>query len=98
MVKKNSTNKIKKSIVNVLKKHRVKKAGIFGSYARGEEKKNSDVDILINVKGRKFSLLDLVRLEMLLGKILQKKVDLLTYNGINPHLKEYILKDEVRII
>jgi len=98
MVKKNSTNKIKKSIVNVLKKHRVKKAGIFGSYARGEEKKNSDVDILINVKGRKFSLLDLVRLEMLLEKILQKKVDLLTYNGINPHLKEYILKDEVRII
>jgi len=97
-MKKNKINKIKKQIVEVLKKHKIRKAGIFGSYARGEEKKNSDIDILIDVGGRKFSLLDLVSLEMELEKKLGKKIDLLTYAGINSHLKEYILKDEVKII
>ncbi len=86
---------IKKKIVKILKKNKVVRAGIFGSYARGEQKKSSDVDILIEFDG---SLLDLVRLESELEKRLGIKVDLLTYNGINPHLKEYILPEEVRII
>jgi len=43
-------------------------------------------------------LLDLVGLEMELKKILKKKVDLLTYNGLNHLLKERILKEEIRII
>ena len=91
-------DEIKSKIKKVLKKHGVVRAGIFGSYARGEQKKNSDIDILIEVKGRKFSLFDLVGLEMELKKILKKKVDLLTYKGINPRLKNYILADEVKII
>jgi len=86
---------IKKSIVEILKKYGVKKAGIFGSYARGEEKTNSDIDILIEINS---SLLTLVEIEMELEKKLKKKVDLITYAGINSHLKKYILKDEVRII
>jgi len=88
---------IKSKIRKVLKKHGVVRAGIFGSYARGEQKKNSDIDILIEAKG-KFSLFDLVGLEIELQKALNKKVDLLTYNGINPRLKDYILNDEVKII
>ena len=98
MVRNKNIKSIKGPIVKILKKHGVKKAGIFGSYARGEEKKNSDIDILIEVKRGIFSLLDLVKLEMELERILRKKVDLHTYAGINFHLKKYILKDEVRII
>ncbi len=94
-MKKNNINQIKKPIVKVLKKHGVKKAGIFGSYTRGEEKKNSDVDILVDFKG---SLLTLVGIEMELEKTLRKKVDLLTYGGIHPLLKKIILDEEVRII
>ena len=86
---------LKKKIVPLLKKEGVKKAGIFGSYARGEQKKNSDIDILVEVEG---SLLDVVRLEIKLQKILKKKIDLLTYGGINHRLKEIILNEEVRII
>ena len=86
---------MKSKIINILKKHNIAKAGIFGSYSRGEQKKKSDIDILIEFNG---SLLDLVGIEMELEKKLGKKVDLLTYGGINPHLKEYILKGEVRII
>jgi len=82
-------------IVQILKKHKVRKAGIFGSYARGESKRNSDVDILVDFDG---SLIKLAGLELELEKSLGKKVDLLTYNGINPLLKEIILKEEARII
>jgi len=71
------------------------KAGIFGSYATGKNKKNSDVDILIEFNG---SLLTLVGIEMELKKKLRKKVDLLTYGGINHLLKERILKEEIKII
>jgi len=94
-MKKNKINKIKKPIVDILKKHKIKKAGIFGSYTRGEEKKNSDVDILVDFNG---SLLTLVGIEMELEKTLRKKVDLLTYGGIHPLLKKIILDEEVRII
>lgn len=90
--------KIISKIRKVLKKHGVVRAGIFGSYARGEEEKGSDIDILIEVKGRKFSLLDLVGLEMEIEKTIRKKVDLLTYKGISPYLRERILNEEVRII
>ena len=91
--------RIQKKIIPILKKNNVARAGIFGSYARGEAKKRSDIDILIEVrKGKKFSLFDLVGVQMELEKKLGKKVDLLTYNGISPYLKKYILEDEIKII
>lgn len=89
---------IAKRIVPLLKKYGVVRAGIFGSYARGEQKKKSDLDLLITVKKKKFSLLDLIGLEIELKKKLGKKVDLLTYRGIHPSLKDRILREEVRII
>jgi len=88
---------LKKKIIPILKRNNVVKAGIFGSFARGEAKKGSDIDILIEVKAKKFSLLDLIRLEMELEKKLKRKVDLLTYKSIHPLLKNRILSEEVRI-
>ena len=85
----------KKLIKQILKKNKVRRAGIFGSYARGEEKKNSDIDILIEFDG---SLLDLVRMEREIKEKLKKKIDLVTYNGISPYLKDRILKEEIKII
>lgn len=90
--------KIKARIVPMLREHGVVRAGIFGSYARGDQKKGSDVDILVEVKGEKFSLFDLVELEGELKKILKRRVDLLTYAGLNHLLKRRILSEEVRII
>ena len=88
-------NKIKNKIVKILKKNGVAKAGIFGSYARGEQKKNSDIDILIEFND---SLLKLVRLEREIREKLGKRVDLLTYGGIHPLLRKRILKEEIKII
>ena len=88
---------LKKKIIPLLKKNDIVKAGIFGSFARGEQRKGSDVDILIKYRKSK-SLLDLVRLERELEMILGKKVDLLTYNSINPLIRDKILSEEVQII
>ena len=90
-------DRIKKKIIPILRKNDVVRAGIFGSYARGEAKKGSDIDLLIKFKGRK-SLFDLVRLERKLKTNLKKDVDLLTYNSINPLLKSRILKEEAKIL
>ncbi|MBS3100175.1 nucleotidyltransferase domain-containing protein [Candidatus Pacearchaeota archaeon] len=88
--------KIKPKIIEILKKNKIKKAGIFGSYAEGKEKKNSDVDILIQPTknmGFKFA-----GLEIELSEKLGRKVDLVSYNGLSPYLKNRILKQEVRLI
>ncbi len=89
--------KIQKKIVPILKKHDVKKAGVFGSFARGEQNKKSDVDILIKYKRDNKSLLDLTGLRLDLEKKLDRKVDVLTYNSIHPLLKNIIL-DEQKVI
>jgi len=95
--KKKIDKKLFNKIKAILKKNKIKKAGIFGSYARGEQRKNSDIDILIQ-RPKKMSLFDLTGLEMILEEKLKKKVDLLTYNSINHLLKERILNQEVKII
>ncbi len=80
----------------VLKKNNVKKAGIFGSYAIGEQKKNSDIDILIEPpKGLGWGI---VTIADELEDKLKKKVDLLTYKGINHLLRRRILAEEKRIL
>ena len=87
---------IKRKIIPILKKNHVVRAGIFGSYARGEQKKNSDIDILIELpKGIGFGF---AGIELELERTLKKRVDLLTYKGINSRLKKYILSNEVKII
>ncbi|CAB3290140.1 DNA polymerase beta domain protein region [Methanocaldococcus lauensis] len=92
-----NVNEIKAKIIPILLKHGVKRASIFGSYARGEQKDTSDVDILVEF-GKGKSLLDLVRLKYELEEVLGKKVDLLTYNSIHPLLKDRILKEAVDIL
>ena len=98
MIKKdNELEKLKPKIIKILKDNGVKKAGIFGSYAKGEQKKNSDIDILIDLpKG--MSLFDVVGVELKLEGALNKKIDLLTYGAIHKLLKDRILNEEIRII
>lgn len=89
-------DKIIPIIIKILKKNNVTRAGIFGSYAREEQKKDSDIDILIEPpKGIGFGF---VGIQLELKNKLKKEVDLLSYNGIHHALKKSILKDEVRII
>ena len=83
-------------IIRILRKNNIKRAGIFGSYARGEQKKNSDIDILIQPpKNTGFGF---AGIEMELERKLKRNVDLVSYNGISPYLKDRILSQEVRLL
>jgi len=88
---------IKDKIIPILKKYGVKRASLFGSFVRGEERKDSDIDILVEFEGEK-SLLDLAGLKIELEEILERKVDVLTYNSLHPLLKDRILKEEKVIL
>lgn len=89
--------KIKEKILPILKNFNVTKAGIFGSYARGEKKRNSDLDILIELDER-YSLFDLIRLKIELEKAVSRKVDLVEYELIRKEIRENILNDEIPIL
>ena len=90
--------KLKKKINPILIKNDVKRAAIFGSYARGEATKNSDVDILIEYKNDDKSLFDLIGLHVELEEKLKKKVDLVEYAMIHPRLKDRILKEQLVVL
>lgn len=93
----NQIDKYKQTIIPVLIKNDVDKAGIFGSFARNEAREDSDIDILVKFSSRK-SLFDLARLELELEKESNRKVEVITYDSINPLIKERILKEEVKIL
>lgn len=90
-------DKMRIVIVKTLKKYKVRKAGLFGSYVRGEQKKSSDIDVLI-MPPKDMSLLGFVHVKHELEDKLGKKVDLVSYNGLHPLLKKQILQEEVAII
>ena len=79
-----------------MKKHHVRRAGVFGSYVFGNVRKDSDIDILIEPPvGIGFGF---AGIQQDLEKVTGKKVDLVTYNGLSPFLKKKILEQEVKII
>jgi predicted nucleotidyltransferase len=84
-------------MIPVLKEHGVTKAGVYGSRVRGDNKDDSDLDVVVELPD-KASLLDLVGLELELKDLLGIKVDVSTYNGLHPRLRDRILSEERRIL
>ncbi|MFH1209827.1 MAG: nucleotidyltransferase family protein [archaeon] len=95
---KTNIEKIKLKALPILKKHNIAKAGIFGSFVRGENNKNSDVDILVEIKDKKMSLLGFIHIKHELEDALGKKIDLVEYKMIRPEIKNNVLEEEIRII
>lgn len=88
---------LKTRVIDLLAPYQPNRISIFGSYARGEERKGSDLDILIKFKER-VSLLELVQIQQELSEKLGIPVDLVTENSIkNPRLKKYIEQDLITI-
>ncbi len=94
---KDKIEEIKAKILPILKKYGVKRAGIFGSFVRGEETQESDIDILVEID-RRMSLLEFVGLKIELEEALGRKVDLGEYEVIKPAIREQILSEEVKIL
>jgi hypothetical protein len=88
---------IKKQALPVLKKAHIKKAALFGSYARGDNRKDSDIDLLVEYP-QGTSLFDVAELKYNLEDALGKEIDLVGYNVIKPRLKQYILSEQIPIL
>ncbi len=92
-----------KSIEKILKKHKeylqkkfyVEKIGVFGSYSKGEETSESDIDILVKFNGP--IGWDFIELNEYLESILGKKVDLVSIKALKRQLKDIILKEVIYV-
>jgi len=72
----------------------VSKAWLFGSFARGDDSPQSDIDLLIDVfPDSQFTLLDIAGIQYDLQLEIDRKVDVVMLNGIRPEVKERIKKD-----
>ena len=88
------SKKQQNQIIDITSKFNPKLVGIFGSYSRGENQLNSDLDILIDFE-QDLNLLEIIGLEQELTEVLGIEVDLITLRSLNPALKKYIEKDLV---
>jgi len=78
--------------------YQVKEIGIFGSYVRGEQKKKSDIDILVEFdESSELSLLDFIGLENYLTDILGVKVDLVEKGSLKPRIGKHVLEEVVAV-
>jgi len=76
---------------DILKKYRVKRIGLFGSYVRGEQKRYSDIDFLVEFEEPTFdNFMDLV---FSLEDLFSKKVELITNGNLSPYIQPYVEKE-----
>jgi len=83
---------LKENMPLLAKRFRIKEIGIFGSRVRGEERKKSDVDILVEFY-EIISLLDFVALERELSELIGEKVDLVMKSALKPRIGKNILRE-----
>ena len=80
----------------LIKEFKVKELGIFGSYARGEQKRGSDIDILIAFS-RTPGFFDFLKLEERLGKLLKGRVDLVMKGSLKPFIGKNVMREVIYI-
>ena len=96
MNKEEIKNKLNKNMSLLEKKYHIKKMGLFGSVARGEQEKQSDIDILVEFSAP-IGFFDFIRLENFLSELLGGKVDLVSKKAVKPILERYIKRDLIYI-
>lgn len=84
-------------MVEILRRHGVTRAGIFGSFARGEADETSDVDVLI-APPQGMTLFGLAHLERELAAAVGRQVDVITYNSLQPGFRDEVLREQVIIL
>lgn len=87
-------NILREYIPQIKEQYQIKTIGIFGSYVRGEETEDSDIDILVEFSpNMDFRLLTFCQLENKLTEKLGRKVDLVIKDSLKPHLSKNILQE-----
>ena len=90
LVKENILNN--PEIIKICKKENISFLALFGSYKNGNATEDSDIDLLIRLKGSQ-SLFRIIKISREFSRLLHKKVDLLTEKAISPYIKDNILND-----
>jgi uncharacterized protein len=92
----NNLDEIKEPLLKIFplleQKYSVARLGIFGSYVHQEQRKESDLDLLVTFREPP-SLFKYIELENLLSDLLGIKVDLVMEDAIKPRIKEHILNE-----
>ena len=93
MTKYDVLNYLNKHFQEFQTKYNVEKIGLFGSYARDEATKDSDIDIFVQMHPK---LLDMIAIKQLIEEDLHQKVDIVRLRDkMNPYLKKRILQDGI---
>jgi len=79
----------------IRQRFRVKRIGIFGSFARGEEREDSDLDVLVVFEDGQKTFENYMDLKFHLEDLFGREVDLVTEKALKPQLKDIIMKDIV---
>ena len=87
---------IRNSIKPFIDEYGIKRVGVFGSYARGQAKESSDIDLLFDFQ-KEFGIFGLSRLKLCLEARFGKGIDILEFTSIDPLIRDSILKDMVVI-
>ena len=96
----------KNEIINYLQKQQpyfytnfgISFVGLFGSFSRGDETKNSDIDILYKIeKDKKLSMFKYLKIASQLEDFFQKKIDLVRVDTLKPTVKKYIDRDLIYV-
>lgn len=82
----------KSNIEQICKEAGITYLALFGSQARGDQKKNSDVDLLVEFSVTP-SLISFIRTKQKFEDVFNRKVDLVTKNALSKHLKPYVTQD-----
>ncbi|MBI5134791.1 nucleotidyltransferase family protein [Candidatus Uhrbacteria bacterium] len=81
----------------ILKARGIKRAGLFGSFASGSHRPDSDVDILVELK-KEYSLIDVIGMKQELEQAVGRTVDVVEYRALKPRLRDRILKQQRAIL
>ncbi len=76
----------------VLINYGVRQIGLFGSFVRNEGKEDSDVDFLVDFEKEKKTFKNFMGLAFFLEDLFQRKVEVVTPQGLSPYIGPYILK------
>ena len=86
----------REKILQIAARHGARKVRVFGSVARGEARRGSDIDFLVEMdEGR--SLLDHAALILDLERLLKRPVDVASERGLRPPVRKEILKDAIAL-
>ena len=89
---------LKKHEKEITERYRVDKIGIFGSYVRGGEREDSDIDILVEFEpDARVDIIEFIALEEYLSEILGEKIDMVMKSALKPVIGRHILNEVVYI-